>query len=80
MRSDKKAGAMRFDVLTIFPDLLTSPLGEGIIRRAIADRKIEVNLHNVRQYALDKQAMTDDRPFGGGEGMVMKPEPLSACM
>jgi len=71
---------MRFDVLTIFPDLLTSPLGEGIIRRAIADRKIEVKLHNIRQYALDKQAMTDDRPFGGGEGMVMKPEPLSACL
>ncbi len=71
---------MRFDVLTIFPDLLTSPLAEGIIRRAITDRKIEVNLHNIRQYALDKQAMTDDRPFGGGEGMVMKPEPLSACL
>ena len=71
---------MRFDVLTIFPDLLTSPLGEGIIRRAIDDRKIEVNLHNIRQYALDKQAMTDDRPFGGGEGMVMKPEPVSACL
>lgn len=71
---------MRFDVLTIFPDLLTSPLGEGIIRRAIADRQIEVRLHNIRQYAVDKQAMTDDRPFGGGEGMVMKPEPISACL
>ena len=71
---------MRFDVLTIFPDLLDSPLGEGIIRRAIVDRKIDVRLHNIRQYALDKQAMTDDRPFGGGEGMVMKPEPLAACL
>ena len=71
---------MRFDVLTIFPDLLTSPLGEGIIRRAIADSQIEVRLHNIRQYAVDKQAMTDDRPFGGGEGMVMKPEPISACL
>lgn len=71
---------MRFDVLTIFPDLLTSPLGEGIIRRAITDRQIEVRLHNIRQYAVDKQAMTDDRPFGGGEGMVMKPEPISACL
>ncbi|MDH4320699.1 MAG: tRNA (guanosine(37)-N1)-methyltransferase TrmD [Desulfobulbaceae bacterium] len=71
---------MRFDVLTIFPDLLTSPLGEGIIKRAIFDRKIDVRLHDIRQYAVDKQAMTDDRPFGGGEGMVMKPEPISACL
>lgn len=71
---------MRYDVLTIFPDLFASPFQEGIIRRAIADRKIEINLHNIRQYAVDKQNMTDDRPFGGGEGMVMKPEPLSACL
>jgi len=71
---------MRFDVLTIFPDLLTSPLGEGIIRRAIADCKIDVRLHDIRQYAVDRHAMTDDRPFGGGEGMVMKPEPISACL
>ncbi len=72
--------SMRFDILTIFPDIFSSPLEEGIIRRAIAADKITVNLHNVRQYALDKHQMTDDRPFGGGEGMVMKAEPFAACL
>ncbi|MEN8135235.1 MAG: tRNA (guanosine(37)-N1)-methyltransferase TrmD [Thermodesulfobacteriota bacterium] len=71
---------MRFDILTIFPDLLTSPLQEGIIRRAIQDDKIEVAIHNIRDFATDKHAMTDDRPFGGGEGMVMKPEPIAAAL
>jgi tRNA (guanine37-N1)-methyltransferase len=71
---------MRFDILTIFPDLLSSPLQEGIIRRAIQDDKIEVAIHNIRDFATDKQAMTDDRPFGGGEGMVMKPEPIAAAL
>ena len=71
---------MRFDILTIFPDLLSSPLQEGIIRRAINDDKIEVEIHNIRDFATDKHAMTDDRPFGGGEGMVMKPEPIAAAL
>jgi tRNA (guanine37-N1)-methyltransferase len=71
---------MRFDILTIFPDLLNSPLQEGIIRRAIKDHKIEVAIHNIRDFATDKHAMTDDRPFGGGEGMVMKPEPVAAAL
>jgi tRNA (guanine37-N1)-methyltransferase len=71
---------MRFDILTIFPQLLESPLGEGIIRRALAAGKIRVNIHNIRDFALDKHAMTDDRPFGGGEGMVMKPEPIAGAL
>ncbi len=71
---------MRFDVLTIFPDLLESPLHEGIIRRAIQDGHVEINAHNIRDYAVDKHAMIDDRPFGGGEGMVMKPEPIAAAL
>lgn len=70
---------LRFDILTIFPELLTSPLEEGIIRRARQDGKIEVVITNIRDFATDKHAMTDDRPFGGGEGMVMKPEPLTAA-
>lgn len=71
--------SLRFDVLTIFPELLGSPLQEGIIRRARQDGKIEVGITNIRDFATDKHAMTDDRPFGGGEGMVMKPEPLTAA-
>lgn len=71
---------MRFSVLTIFPELLDSPLQEGIIRRAMQSQAIEINIVNIRDFATDKQAMTDDRPYGGGEGMVMKPEPLTAAI
>ncbi|MCK5228584.1 MAG: tRNA (guanosine(37)-N1)-methyltransferase TrmD, partial [Desulfobulbaceae bacterium] len=71
---------MRFDILTIFPNLLDSPLKDGIIRRAIRDDKVDIVIHNIRDYATDKHAMTDDRPFGGGEGMVMKPEPIAAAL
>ena len=71
---------MRFHVLTIFPNLLESPLQEGIIRRALQAGQIEVELTNIRDFATDKHAMTDDRPFGCGEGMVMKPEPLAAAI
>ena len=71
---------MRFDILTIFPQFLDSPLEEGIIRRAEAAGKISVNINNIRDFALDKHTMTDDRPYGGGEGMVMKPEPIAATL
>jgi tRNA (guanine37-N1)-methyltransferase len=71
---------MIFSVLTIFPDFFVSPLQEGIVRRALNEGKIQVGIHNIRDYALDRHHMTDDRPFGGGEGMVMKPEPLAACL
>jgi tRNA (guanine37-N1)-methyltransferase len=71
---------MLFDILTIFPDLFRSPFEEGILRRAIAAGTIRVNLHNIRDYATDRHRMTDDRPFGGGEGMVMKPDPLVAAL
>ncbi|MDH3328929.1 MAG: tRNA (guanosine(37)-N1)-methyltransferase TrmD [Desulfobulbaceae bacterium] len=71
---------MLFDILTIFPELFTSQFQDGILRRAISSGNISVNLHNIRDYAEDKHKMTDDRPFGGGEGMVMKPEPLVAAL
>lgn len=71
---------MLFDILTIFPDLLESPLNESIIRRAKERNQIRINITNIRDFALDKHSMTDDRPFGGGEGMVMKPEPLSSAL
>lgn len=71
---------MQFDVLTIFPDLLESPLRESIIRRAREKEQVQIKVTNIRDFATDKHSMTDDRPFGGGEGMVMKPEPLTAAL
>lgn len=71
---------MLFDVLTIFPALFVSPLEEGILRKARQEGKIQVRLTDIRDFADDRHATTDDRPFGGGEGMVMKPEPLAAAL
>ena len=71
---------MIFDILTIFPDLLGSPLNESIIRRAREAGQVQIGITNIRDFATDKHSMTDDRPFGGGEGMVMKPEPLTAAL
>lgn len=71
---------MIFDILTIFPDLFDSPLNEGILRRARLKGQITTNIVNIRDFTDDPQAMTDDRPFGGGEGMVMKPEPLARAV
>lgn len=71
---------MIFDILTIFPGLLESPLNESILRRAQEHGHVEIRVTNIRDFATDKHAMTDDRPFGGGEGMVMKAEPLTAAL
>ena len=71
---------MIFDILTIFPDLLDSPLDESILKRAQEKGQIKVNLINIRDFAFDRHKTTDDRPFGGGEGMVMKPEPLALAV
>ncbi len=71
---------MIFDILTIFPGLLASPLEESIIRRAREQDKVSITITNIRDFASDKHAMTDDRPFGGGEGMVMKAEPLAESL
>ena len=67
---------MRFDVITIFPEYFESPLRVGALKKARERGLIEINLINLRDFALDKHRMVDDRPFGGGEGMVFKPEPL----
>lgn len=71
---------MKFDILTIFPDLLESPLKEGIIRRAVEKQLVHIGITNLREFAEGPHSMTDDRPFGGGEGMVMKPEPLGKAV
>lgn len=67
---------MKFDILTIFPEFFDGPLDVGIIRRAREAKIIEVDTVDIREFATDKHRKVDDRPFGGGEGMVMKPEPI----
>ena len=67
---------MRFDIVTIFPEFFSGPLDYGIVRRAREARLIETRIHDLRDFTHDRHRTVDDRPFGGGEGMVMKPEPL----
>ncbi len=71
---------MRVDILTIFPDFFRGPLDYGIIRRARETGLVEVNIHDLRNFTKDKHRTVDDRPFGGGEGMVLKPEPIFECL
>ncbi len=71
---------LRIDVLTIFPEFFTEVFEFGIIRRAKLAGIVEINVHDIREFATDKHKMTDDRPFGGGDGMVMKPEPIFAAI
>jgi tRNA (guanine37-N1)-methyltransferase len=71
---------MKVDVLTIFPEFFASVFDFGIIRRARLSKIVEVNVHDIREYAVDKHKMVDDRPFGGGDGMVLKPEPIFAAI
>ena len=67
---------MRFDIITIFPEFFTGPLGYGIVRRAREAQLIDVRVCDLRESTHDRHRTVDDRPFGGGEGMVMKPEPV----
>jgi tRNA (guanine37-N1)-methyltransferase len=67
---------MRFDLITIFPEFFAGPLDYGIVRRAREAKLIEAHVHDLRAFTHDRHRTVDDRPFGGGEGMVMKPEPL----
>ncbi|MCM8757849.1 MAG: tRNA (guanosine(37)-N1)-methyltransferase TrmD [Candidatus Omnitrophica bacterium] len=67
---------MRIDIITIFPKMFEAVLNESIIKRAQRKGKVKIFVHNLRDYSLDKHRKVDDRPFGGGSGMVMKPEPI----
>ena len=67
---------MRFDIVTIFPEFFSGPLDYGIVRRARETKLIEVAVSDLREFAHDRHRTVDDRPFGGGAGMVLKPEPL----
>ena len=67
---------MRIDILTIFPEFFREVFDFGIIRRAKLAGIVEINIHDIREFATDKHRKTDDTPFGGGDGMVFKPEPI----
>jgi tRNA (guanine37-N1)-methyltransferase len=71
---------MKFEILTIFPDFFRGPLDYGIVRRAREAGLIDIGLHDLREFTRDKHRTVDDRPFGGGEGMVLKPEPIFAAL
>lgn len=71
---------MRIDIISAVPDLLLSPLNTSIIKRAQDKKKVSIQLHNLRDYAFDKHRQIDDKPFGGGPGMVLKPEPFFECI
>jgi tRNA (guanine37-N1)-methyltransferase len=71
---------MRFDVLTIFPSVFPGPLGIGVVGRALAAGSIELHVHDLREHTTDRHRQVDDMQFGGGAGMVLKPEPISRAV
>src|SRR5258708_8787400 len=71
---------MKADIVTIFPDFFRGPLDYGITRRAQEMGLAEIKVHDLREFTHDRHRTVDDRPFGGGEGMVLKPEPLFECL
>src|SRR5206468_2866679 len=71
---------MRIDIVTLFPEICRTPLSESIMKRAQENRVVELHVHNLRDWTTDKHHVVDDAPFGGGQGMVMKPEPIFAAV
>jgi tRNA (guanine37-N1)-methyltransferase len=71
---------MKADIVTIFPDFFRGPLDYGITRRAAEMGLVEIKVHDLREFTHDRHRTVDDRPFGGGEGMVLKPEPIFECL
>ena len=71
---------MRIDIVTLFPEICRAPLSESMMKRAQENRIVELHIHNLRDWTTDKHHVVDDAPFGGGQGMVMKPEPIFAAV
>lgn len=71
---------MRIDILTLFPDMFSGVFSQSIIKRAVSKNLLEIFLHNIRDYSLDKHKRVDDYPFGGAAGMVMMVEPIARCI
>ena len=73
------ARELRFDILTLFPGMFEGPFREGIIARGVKAGLIDIRLHDIRQFGIGRHRIVDDSPYGGGAGMVLKPEPVVAC-
>ncbi len=71
---------MKFHIVTIFPEFFRGPFEHGVVARAREEGKVEIRIHNLRDWTSDRHKTVDDRPFGGGEGMLLKPEPLFAAV
>jgi tRNA (guanine37-N1)-methyltransferase len=71
---------MRIDVLTLFPEMFPGYLGQSLLKRAIDAGLVDIQIHNIRDWAEGKHSQVDDRPFGGGPGMVLRPEPVVECV
>lgn len=71
---------MKIDILTLFPEICRAPLGESMMKRAQENKIVDLQIHNLRDWTTDKHHIVDDAPFGGGQGMVMKPEPIFAAV
>ena len=71
---------MKIDILSLFPHMFDVFLTESIIKRAIAKKRVEINIHNFRDYSLDSHHRVDDYAFGGGDGMVLMPQPIFDCV
>src|SRR5438034_1038210 len=71
---------MKIDILTLFPEICRAPLSESMMKRAQENKIVDLRIHNLRDWTTDKHHIVDDAPFGGGQGMVMKPEPVFAAV
>src|SRR5512136_2215616 len=71
---------MRFDIITIFPEMFPGVFSAGIVSKAVRDGRLDLRVHDLRDYTTDKHRTVDDRPYGGEEGMVFKPEPVFAAV
>jgi tRNA (guanine37-N1)-methyltransferase len=71
---------MKIDILTLFPEICRAPLSESMMKRAQENKIVDLRIHNLRDWTTDKHHVVDDAPFGGGQGMVMKPEPIFAAV
>ncbi|OQA93059.1 MAG: tRNA (guanine-N(1)-)-methyltransferase [Microgenomates group bacterium ADurb.Bin219] len=80
LKTKTKKYSMKIDILTLFPGMFDGPFAESIIRRAQDKSLVEINIHNLRKWAKDKRGTVDDRPYGGGAGMVMMIEPITKAL